>query len=178
MTDDSTDIVIKRVDSSNFNMDSLRDFDRYQVVTEVYRPVDGELKLIPLYFTETWSDERKKEKAAEILSSEFIVYGAFDGDHIAGEIMLVPKLNKNRLIVDSFHVSRDQRRRGIGRMLIETVKEEAKKMGASALYMSCCSAKETIDFYTAMGCRPSADPIRKYAEDEPCDIQMELPLND
>ena len=41
------------LNSGNFNTDSLRDFDRGQEVTRVYRLSDGELRLVPLSFTET-----------------------------------------------------------------------------------------------------------------------------
>lgn len=164
------------LNSGNFNTDALRDFDRDQNVTQVYRLSDDELRLIPLSFTETRSGERKKEKAAEILGGKYITYGAFDGDRVIGEIMLVKELNKGRMIVDSLHVSRGYRRRGIGRMLMNTAKAEALRRGARALYMPCCSAKETIDYYMAMGCRLSDDPIPAYAEEEPCDLQMEPAL--
>ena len=92
---------------------------------------------------------------------------------MVGEIMLVPQLNKGRLIIDSFHVSRDYRRRGIGRSLLEAARQEALKRGAHALYASCCSAEETINFYSAMGFCLSSDPVSYLVEDEPYDLQME-----
>ena len=88
----------------------------------------------------------------------------------------MPELNENRMIIDSFHVSRDYRRHGIGRQMIEAVTDYAKSRGAEALYASCCSAEETIAFYMAMGFRPSAHPIPSYVRDEPFDIQMEFPI--
>ena len=92
---------------------------------------------------------------------------------MVGEIMLIPKLNKGRLIIDSFHVSGDCRRHGIGRALFEAARQEALKMGAHALYASCCSSEETINFYSALGFRLSSDPIPSLAEAEPYDLQME-----
>ena len=70
------------------------------------------------------------------------------------------------------HVSSDYRRRGIGRALLDAARQEALKRGAHALYASCCSAEETIRFYTAMGFRLSADPVDSCIEDEPYDLQM------
>lgn len=169
-------IVIEAVNAGNFTVASLDRFDRYQTVRNTYRLQAGSLVLRPNAFTDNWSPECKREKAAEILSGAFLTYCAFDSGRVVGEIMLVPELNKGRLIIDSFHVSRDCRRLGIGRMLFETAKTEAKRRGASALYLSACPAEETIRFYTAMGCVPSSDPIPVYAKDEPCDIQMECPL--
>jgi len=166
-------IEIKQVDKDNFCETSLDSFDRYQEVQNVFRMENGRLVLKKHPFTETWSPERRREKAAEILSGKHITYCAFDGDMVVGEIMLIPELNENRLIIDSFHVSRDYRRHGIGRRLVETARDYAKSRGAAALYASCCSAEETIRFYSAMGFEPSEHPIPRYVEDEPFDIQME-----
>ena len=88
----------------------------------------------------------------------------------------VPELHENRLIIDSFHVSRAFRRCGIGRRLVETAADYARGRGARALYASCCSAKETIAFYRAMGFGLSEHPIPSCVEEEPFDIQMECRL--
>ena len=173
-----TMIEIKRVDKDTFCETSLDSFDRYQEVKNVFRMENGRLVLKKHPFTETWSPERRREKAAEILSGKYITYCAFDGDTVVGEIMLIPELNENRLIIDSFHVSRDYRRHGIGRRLVDAVRDYAKSRGAVALYASCCSAEETIRFYMALGFEPSKHPIPSCVEDEPFDIQMECKLND
>lgn len=151
-------------------------FDRYQEVRNVYRLENGRLVLSRRPFCETWSPERKREKAAEILSGRFVTFCAFDGGKVVGEIMLIPELDAGRLIIDSFHVSRDHRRQGIGRRLLEAAADYAARRGADALYASCCSAEETIRFYMAMGFLPSEHPIPFYVQDEPCDIQMERRL--
>ena len=169
-------IEIKRADRSCFGEASMDLFDRFQEVHHVYRPENGGLVLKELYFTEDWSAERRREKAAEILSGKYITFCAYEGDTVVGEIMLIPELNRNRMIIDSYHVSRDHRRQGIGRLLLENAADYAKKTGAEALYASCCSAEETIRFYMAMGFEPSRHPIPEFAEKEPCDIQMECDL--
>ena len=164
---------IKRIDGNNFTRDSLKDFQRYQEIKNVYRLQNGKLTLVYNPFTEDWDAARLIEKADEILSGRYVTYCAFEGNRVVGEIMLIPRLNKGRLIIDSFHVSGDYRRRGIGRALFEAARQEARKMGAHALYASCCSAEETINFYSALGFRLSSDPIPSLAEAEPYDLQME-----
>ena len=82
------------------------------------------------------------------------------------------------MIVHSFHVSADQRRRGLGRKLFDAAKEEARKHEAAALYISACSSEETINFYLAMGCHLSQSPIPEIVADEPWDIQLECSLGD
>ena len=165
-------LEIKLADKNNFGRNSLNDFRRYQEVKNVYRLKDGQLRLVYNPFTEDWDDERRIEKAEEILSGQYVTYCAFEGNRVVGEIMLLPRLNKDRLIIDSFHVSSDYSRRGIGRALLDAARQEALKRGAHALYASCCSAEETIRFYTAMGFRLSADPVDSCIEDEPYDLQM------
>ncbi|MBR0081507.1 MAG: GNAT family N-acetyltransferase [Clostridia bacterium] len=169
-------IEIKRADRNNFCETSMDAFDRSQEVQNVWCMENGRLVLKFRPFTETWSPEQRRKKAGEILSGRYSTFCAFEGDAVVGEIMLMPERNGNRLIIDSFHVSRAFRRRGIGRRLIEAAAEYARGRGASALYASCCSAEETIDFYRAMGFRLSEHPIPSRAEDDPFDIQMELRL--
>ena len=171
-------IAIQKADHTNFHPDSLNDFSRTQTVTRVYRLMDGQLTLLHQPFTEDWSPERKREKAAEILSGDYITFCAFEQCRVLGCIMLTPELNEGRMIVHSFHVSADQRRRGLGSRLFEAAKEVARKQRAAALYISACSSEETIRFYLAMGCHLSPNPIPAMVEDEPWDIQLEYRLEE
>lgn len=167
---------ITRLDSSNFALDSLDNFSRYQEVRQVYRLIDGQLQLMPLTFTEDWPLSRRREKAQEVLRGQHIVYGAIDRGEVIGMLMLLPALDHGRMVIDSFHVSANHRRNGIGRALFNAAKAEAIRRGANALYASACSARETIDFYRAMGFSVSPNPIPAYAAEEPCDIQMECKI--
>ena len=142
---------IKLIDKSNFTRDSLKGFRRYQEVKNVYRLKDGNMTLVCNPFTEDWDAARLLQKAEEILKGKYVTYCAFEKNCVVGEIMLIPQLNKGRLIIDSFHVS-------------------ALKRGAYSLYASCCSAEETINFYSAMGFRLSSDPIPSLVKDEPYDL--------
>ena len=168
----SDHLEIKLVDNNNFTRDSLKDFQRYQEVKNVYRLKDGEMTLVYHPFTEDWDDASRLQKAEDILSGRYVTYGAFEKDSVVGEIMLIPELDKGRLIIESFHVSTDYRRRGIGRALFEAARQEAIKRGAHSLYASCCSSEETIKFYSAMGFCLSSGPIPARVEDEPYDLQM------
>lgn len=164
------------LDRHNFSRESLETFSREQVVKNVYRWSGGTLQLVFHPFTETWPPERKDEKAREILAGDHITYGALENGRVVGILMLVPELDGRRMIIDSFHVSADKRRQDIGRALLAAAREKAALCGAEALYVSACSAQETVDFYRAMGFAVSGRPIRSYAEEEPWDIQMECAL--
>ena len=164
------------LNENNFCYDSLDHFSRYQIVEYEYCLVNGELQLCHNPFIDDWSAERKREKANEILSGKHIVYGAVDENRIVGIILLCLEFDHNRMIIDSFHVSADKRRCGIGTKLFNVAKKEAKKLGATALYVSASPAQETIDFYITMGFKVSLNPIELYASDESKDIQMECEI--
>ncbi len=167
---------IKKIGKNNFNIESLDSFDRFQIVKDIYSLEDGKLTLKNSPFTEDWSPERRREKAAEILSGNFITCGAFEVGRVVGELMIIPEPDNGRLIIKSFHVSREYRHKGIGRALFLAAEKEAFDRGADALYASACSAEETIEFYLAMGFHLSANPIKFYTDEEPFDIQMEYNL--
>lgn len=167
---------IKLADHSNFSRDSLNGFRRYQEVKNVYRLKEGCMTLVFHPFTEDWDAARRAEKAEEILSGRHVTYCAFEGNRVVGKISLRPRLNDGRLVIAGFHVSEEYRRRGIGRALLDAAAGEARRRGARSLYASCCSAEETIRFYLAMGFRLSVAPIPACVEEEPCDLQMECPI--
>lgn len=169
-------IQIERITKARFRENSLDDYIRTQTVTEVYMQIDGVYQLVERPFTDDWTPERKREKAREILSDAYITYGAYDGDRVVGFVMLDKKLHTGRLIVDSFQVSQDHRRHGIGRALFAKAVEEGRRLGAKALYVSACCSKETIAFYRAMGCVLTQNVIPSLAEDEPWDLQLERSL--
>ena len=124
-----------------------------------------------------WDMEKRRSVAKDISKKEYITYLALDGDRVVGFIGLMKKLNGSYMILDLMQVSAEVRGHGIGRKLFDKGKEEARKAGAEALYISACSSEETIAFYNAMGCSLTDSPIKEIAEDEPYDLQMICPVN-
>ena len=61
-------------------------------------------------------------------------------------------------------------------MLFRRAQEEGRRAGAAELYISVCSARETIAFYRAMGCVMADPVIPELAAEEPCDLQLVCPL--
>lgn len=129
-------IRIETVTKSNFFETSLDSYVRTQEVKRVYRKTDGEYSLVEMPYIEDWSLERKREIARDIVSDDFISYAAFDGEKVAGFIGLKKQLVDGYMILDMMHVSAECRGKGIGRKLFELGKQEAKKSGAKALYIS------------------------------------------
>ena len=69
---------IKLVDNYNFTRDSLKGFQRYQEVKNVYRLQDGKMILVCNPFIEDWDAARLLQKAEEILKGNYVTYCAFE----------------------------------------------------------------------------------------------------
>ncbi len=171
-------IRIELLSKDNFHPDSLEHYQRKQKVKKVYRKQDGEYILVDCVYTEDWDLNKKRSVAKKICSDEYITYIALDNDKVVGFIGLLKKLRGPYMILDMMQVSSECRGQGIGRQLFEAGKEEARKAGAQALYISACSSEETIAFYRAMGSDLASNPIKEIAEEEPFDLQMICPVND
>lgn len=165
-------IRIETLSERNFSETSLDSYVRRHEVKRVYRKIDGEYSLVEMPYIEDWSLEQKRQIARNIGSNEYISFIALDEEKVVGFIGLKKQLVDGYMILDMMHVSAECRGNGIGRKLFDLGKQEAKKSGAKALYISACSSEETIAFYTAMGAKLTDAPIKEIADDEPYDLQM------
>ena len=171
-------IKIELLSETNFCLESLDVYNRKQDVHKVYRRIDGEYALVECEYTEDWDLNKKRSVAKQISSDDYITYIAVENDKVVGFIGLLRKLNGSYMILDMMQVSSECRGQGVGRNLFEAGKEEARKAGAEALYISACSSEETIAFYRAMGSSLASHPIKEIAEAEPFDLQMICPVKD
>ena len=165
-------IKIELLSEKNFNEHSLDSYERRQDVKRVFRRKGSEYVLVEMPYVEDWSLEKKQQVARDISSDEYISYIALDDDKVVGFIGLEKQLKNDCMILDIIQVSLAYRGNGIGKKLFNIGKQEAKKAGAKALYISACSSEETIAFYKAMGAELTNSPIREIADDEPYDLQM------
>ena len=165
-------IRIELLSTKNFKEDSLDNYQRTQDVKKVYRKNSGEYILVDCVYTEDWDMEKRRSVAKDISSDDYITYLAIENDEVVGFIGLIKDLVEPYMILDLMQVSAACRGQGIGRKLFDIGKEEARKAGAKALYISACSSEETIAFYKAMGAKLTDCPIKEIAEDEPYDLQM------
>lgn len=165
-------VRIELLSEKNFNEHSLDSYERKQDVKRVYRRDKSEYVLVDMPYIEDWSLEKKQQVARDISSDEYISYIALDDDKVVGFIGLEKQLKNDCMILDIIQVSLAYRGNGIGKKLFNIGKQEAKKAGAKALYISACSSEETIAFYKAMGAELTNSPIREIADDEPYDLQM------
>ncbi|NLF82773.1 MAG: GNAT family N-acetyltransferase [Candidatus Gastranaerophilales bacterium] len=176
------EVVIQRMPAKDFNEYSLDDFVRHQVVTECWRKVDGEWKLLPIAFTEDWELDKCRKEAVDILQraeKDLISFIAFQNGQGIGYITVNTRFigsGKQYLQLEAFQVSEPYRGQGVGKMLFAKACEAAKEAGAQKLYISAHSSKESQAAYRALGCIHALEIIPWIADEEPCDVQMEYIL--
>ena len=175
-------IEIIKLPDPRFYVYSLDDFIRHQAVSECWRNIDGEWKLLPIAFTEDWGPEKRREEAAGIIdriNRDLIAFAAVENDQIAGYITVVTKRigsRKQYVQLEAFQVSEPYRGRGIGKQLFTNACENAKEIGAEKLYISAHSSRESQAAYKALGCVHAQEIIQCIADKEPCDVQLEYVL--
>ena len=180
-TDAQVNIRLLRAEDTAGGM--LDAFIRRQVVTECWRCVDGEWRLLPISFIDDWDDDCPYEqtKTAELIDTVgrgTPVVGAFAWGRLIGFAMLGERLGSRGQYIDlsSFHVSAPWRGRGIGRRIFAAACDAARSLGAEKLYISAHSSKESQAAYRALGCVNAVEIDAAHAMEEPCDVQMEFDL--
>lgn len=175
-------IKFEKLTKQNFSEYSLDDFVRHQDVTECWRNVDGEWKLLPIKFVEEWDWEECRSIAKNIfenLDKNIVGYGALEDGTLVGYITIGTSLFGSReqyVQLVEFEVSEKFRGRKIGKRLFELGCEAARLLNAEKLYISAHSSKESQAAYKALGCVHAQEINAKLAEAEPCDVQMEYKL--
>lgn len=176
-------MTFERLTKRNFHEYSLDAFVRHQDVTQCWRNVDGEWKLLPIVFTEEWDLEKCRSVARDIsehLDESMVGFGAFENGTVVGYITIGTSFFGSRLqyvqLVE-FQVSENYRGRKIGKRLFELGCDAARAQKAEKLYISAHSSKESQAAYKALGCVLAEEINEKLAEEEPCDVQMEYELS-
>ena len=154
-------IRIELLSKNNFHPDSLDHYQRKQEVKKVYRKQDGAYILADCVYTEDWDAGERRSVARTISGDNYITYLALDKDRVVGFIGLLKQLEGPYMILDMMQVSAEYRGLGIGRRLFCKGKEEARKAGAEALYISACSSEETIAFLQGDGQQADRLPHKK-----------------
>ena len=172
----------RRLDNNNFTGHSLDDFVRRQKVTECWRKINSEWKLVPNIYEENWSQAQCREIAEDVarhINLDQTGFGAFDGERIIGFATVSRRVfgaAARYVQLVCFQISEEYRRQGIGRKLFSMVCEEARRLGADKLYISAHSSKESQAAYWALGCTPAEEIHEGLAAAEPFDVQLEYRL--
>lgn len=176
-------IRLRRIQKKNLSVNLFADFSRHQEVTRAFRAESGKWVIRDIHFTEEWGENEKKELVrclANTLETKGIVYGAFEGDKLVGFLSVESRKfgsQKQYVELTSLHVDHNYRRRGIGRKLFECAVSCGQSLGGKKLYISSHSSVESQAFYRAMGCVEAVEFSPEALEKEPCDCQLEYPLD-
>lgn len=164
-------------------IEKLRDIDRSETIDEVYYVEEGELKLKEEFCDVVgWHSQEIEEfidRLYDLYDRKGIIYGAFHGCNIVGMVALENKLigkSKDQIKLDILYISKEYRKKGIGKKLVELIKNKAKEMGAAKLYISATPTKNTVDFYIGIGSKLTSEINQLLFELEPEDIHLELKL--
>lgn len=155
------------------DLDRIREIDRSETARFVYVREGDELRRVEANLElPTWSDDDlagMKARLAPKLAAGGVLLGALDGDRLAGAAVLAGDE------VAFLHVSRADRGRGVGRLLLDELRRRAT---GPKVVVSASDTESAIRFYLAYGFRPAAeDDPRLRAENEPTDIQLTLELS-
>lgn len=162
-------------------IEKLGEIDRSESVEYNYRCKDGKLELFSYYCDIKGFGEKQLQKHKENLYKLYdrggTIFGAFEDSKLVGISSLDNNFRgqKNDILQLAFlHVSKDYRKKGIGKELIKLAKEKVTELGAKRLYISGSPIKNTIEFYMAIGCKLADEVEKDLFELEPDDIHMEL----
>ena len=178
----SAEIHYQRLNADNFTGHSLDDFVRRQTVTESWRWINKDWKLVPNVYVESWSPEQCRKIAEDVahhIKLDHTGFGAFDRERIIGFATVsrhVFGVTARYVQLVCFQVSEEYRRCGIGRTLFSMACEEARRLDAEKLYISAHSSKESQAVYRALGCSFAEEINEELAAAEPYDVQMECRL--
>ena len=157
--------------------------DRREYIANIYRHVDGELRLEPLNFDVPGWDQHSITTYTPLLRETFDrggqFFSAWDGGQLAGLSVLdtVPRGEQRDLLqLEFMHVGRDYRGKGLGVKLFEQARAAAKDRGARGLYISATESENTVHFYQGRGATLIAKPDPELFALEPKDIHFECPV--
>ena len=175
-------IAYGKITAENFFPTSLDSFVRRQEVHECWRKVDGQWTLLPIAYVEDWGLEECRSFAQAVLRgirTGGTAFGAWAAGQTVGFAFLAGARSGSAgqyIDLAEFYVSAPYQRRGIGRELFRLACRSARERGASKLYISAHSARESIAAYRKYGCVEAEEINLLLAEKEPCDVQMEFRL--
>ena len=155
-----------------------------QFIGQAWRTVNGSRQLVEInYLDSDWPNGYAYHfnRLQETISSDGCATGAFDE---AGRLIGFATVNREvfghrfrYVLLDQLFISLESRRMGIGKTLFLLSADAAREWGADKLYICAGSAKETIDFYLALGCREAVEIDEDRYASDPRDMQMEYVIS-
>lgn len=163
------------IDESN----RIKEINGEQWIKRAWREVDGKRQLVEINWMENelpnglaWHMEHFEL----YLQNDGKAYGCFEENKLIGYAVMGGKCfgtTANYLLLDQLFISKEHRRKGIGKKLFLMCAAKAKQLGADKLYICAGSAEETIAFYFAIGCVEAIEINQELYESDPRDFQLE-----
>ncbi|MDO5574627.1 MAG: GNAT family N-acetyltransferase [bacterium] len=160
----------------------IKEINAEWYIGNVWRTVDGKRILVPMNWQEHELPNGLPWHIAHFENTikgggtavgcfddgTLIGYGTLDAD-VFGEI-------SRYVLLDQLFISHEYRSHGIGKQLIEMLKEAARELGANKIYVCAASAEDTIAFYRKAGFQDAVEINSELFAADPNDLQMELAI--
>lgn len=171
-------IQIKQM--KNSDIVRIAEIDRSEHVTLGYFFRDGKMVAEEVdWQVPRWSangPEHSVSAMVEFLSPMLddgaMLWGAFDGESLAGVMVYRPHLTETMAQLVFLHVSNGYRRQGIASRLTAECIRLAQADGAKQLYVSATPSESAVGFYKSQGFRLVDKPHPELYRLEPEDIHM------
>ena len=172
-------VDIRHLDKSDITR--IVEIDRSEQVTLGYVYRDGKLETrkvdwhVPRWFTDGRGEHSVQaliHKWSPTLEQGGVLFGALDGDVLAGVAMLRYRLSDTTAQLALLHVSRAYRRQGIATRLFREACQLAREDGAEELYVSATPSGSAVGFYRSQGCQLAEQVNEELYAEEPEDIHM------
>jgi ribosomal protein S18 acetylase RimI-like enzyme len=157
----------------------VKEIDRSESIELIYRLNGSELEqLAAKHECSNWNENQLRQLVGrfehEVNNGGYAV-GAYDHGQLVGFGVLGNKFrgkNKDQLHIDMLYVSKDYRRQGIGRQLMNELSTKAINRGAKYLYISSTETQSAVHFYQGIGSELVEEVDPELFELEPHDIHM------
>ncbi|MFS0838763.1 GNAT family N-acetyltransferase [Paenibacillus sp. 1P03SA] len=157
----------------------IRDIDRSETIERIYTYKNEVLEETKTdHECSNWEEEDYSSIISRYereLQNGGTAFGAYDGATLVGFGVLANKFRgreKDRLQIDLMYVSRNYRRQGIGRRIMDELSKAAIDKGAKYLYISSTETESAVNFYRSCGSAITPEVDEELFEKEPCDIHM------
>lgn len=157
----------------------IKEVDRSERINLIYEVIDGKLKEIQAaHDCPNWSPQEIDSLVRRFrheLEHGGKAFGAFDQKRLIGFGVLAHELrgkNRDQLQIDLMYVSKEYRRKGIGKHIMNELSKVAKLRGAKFLYISSTETESAYNFYKRSGCEITDEVDEELFKLEPKDIHM------
>lgn len=157
----------------------LAEIDRSESIDKIFTLHEGILSSVEMHCECSSWDAVALKQVQERFRSELekggMGIGAFREEALVGFGVLAHAFigaEQDQLQIDLLYVSRNFRKQGIGKTILQTLSEEAKKRGAKALYISSTETRSAVSFYMNNGAAVTDQVDSVLFEREPTDIHM------